>query len=166
MADFTITFKNNNQFTFNDLTDYSGIVGEDDSVLKVTYPPDLVTGTEITLNLYNENIVAFGDSFTFVIADEPSLSQLTTGVYKFTLEILQGATVLETVTKYYINPYDIQSCLRRNSDIIMDEQCSEDWCKFGLIGALLDVAIREAGEDRFDAAQEIMDYLTTKCNEC
>jgi hypothetical protein len=163
-ANFNINFTDNLQFTFTDLSDYTDLTVTKSDLL-VNYPNDFLS-TPITLDLYDENINSLGDNYDFVIADEELLSSLTTGVYKFTLNLLNGETVVSTKTIYVINAYDIQVCLRRKTDLIMDKQCSDEWCEIGLVGTLLDVAIRESQENRYSQAQEIMDYLISKCNEC
>ncbi len=166
MADFNITFEDNLQFVFDDLTDYDTITGEDTSDLIVTYPP-ITSVDDISLNLVTENIATFGDSYTFVIANESSLGALTDGVYKFVLNILDsGSSILSTKTKYIINDYNVLSCLRTLIDAEIDENCSDRWCEIGHIAAMLDVAHKEAALDNFSAAQEIMDSLVDKCKTC
>ena len=166
MADFNINFRNNEDFVFTDLTDYSGLGTVDKTDLVVTYPP--ISGvTPVSLDVFDENVASLGDPFTFVIADQVSLGTLTDGVYQFTFNVLDSnPTVIDTVTKYYVNYHQVYLYMINLIDSNIDDECSDIHCKIGMINALIDTAIRQAEDGLFAKAQEIMDYLAGVVDGC
>lgn len=167
---FAITFNEDLSFDFDDLSelaDYTGLGSVAKTDLKVTYP-SISGNTAITLNLYDENIAALTDDYTFVVANEDDLTTLVDGVYKFELVALDsGGTELGSKVKYYVQDATVQQCLRTLIDGAIDDQCSDDWCKIGFINASVQVAILRAANDYYTEAQEKMDYLKNHvCNGC
>jgi hypothetical protein len=163
MANFSISFNENIGFTFTDLTDYSGLtVTKTD--LKIIYP-NISSNIEINLDLYNER-VSLGGDFEFVVENEELLSELSDGVYRFEFVVLNGETIVESVVKFFINDFSAYKCLLIKTDDILDDECSDQWINLGKLSALLEVAKRRAEEGLYIEAQNIMDYISNKCNAC
>lgn len=166
MVDFNIVFNEDLSFEFQDLSNYGSLATNNNTRLLVKYP-NLTETSQIILNLFNERVSSKGDNFNFIVDNEVGLSKLIDGVYEFTFEVRNNSTVVETITKYFINDYAIYLCMLHKTDSIMDDECSDDWLQLGKINALLNIAKRRTTENLYIEAQNIINYITnSQCNGC
>lgn len=160
MASFNVVFQDDNKLIVSDTTDYTGLTVTKTDI-RVTYPK-ILANSPITLDLYDENVVALGNDIIYNSDDEALLSNFIDGVYKVELLIYNGVTLVDSSTIYKIQDYSVKACRRTAMQKRITDDC-EDLTLINTINSFLQTAKNEAYYDRFVTAQDMMDYLAEIC---